>query len=176
MSVHVHRAIYVNWLLYSGNQRIAKQEIDSICSKYTKFERVASARLVSLRSYRVLLTDTLNFWGKECACVRAIWLPAIRLQFAAVSTLPSIMGYVLRHRCMQRALATMQLPRFRISCCILPRLLTELEPRNNAHAILIYIAERLTGAGAKETAIGRAGSYGRELTRRHQSTAVARQR
>lgn len=87
------------------------------------------------------------------------------------------MGYALRHRCMRRALATMQVPRFRISCCILPRrLLTELEPRNNVHVILIYIAERLTGAGAKETAIGRAGSHGRELARRHESTAVARQR
>ena len=62
-------------------------------------------------------------------------------------------------------------------CCILPRrLLTELELRNNAHAILIYISERLTGAGTKETAIGRAGSHSRELARRHESTAVAWQR
>jgi len=69
------------------------------------------------------------------------------------------------------------LPRFRISYCILPGwLLTELESRNNAHVILIYISERLTGAGAKETAIGRAGSHGRELARRHESTAVAWQR
>lgn len=83
------------------------------------------------------------------------------------------MGYALRHRCMQRALL-MRVPRFRVSCCILPRrLLTELELRNNAHAILIYISERLTGAGTKETAIGRAGSHGRELARRHESTAVA---
>ena len=85
--------------------------------------------------------------------------------------LPSIMGYALRHRCMQ------QVPRFRISYCILPRrLLTKLELRNNAHAILIYISECLTGAGTKETATGRAGSHGRELARRHESTAVAWQR
>lgn len=71
----------------------------------------------------------------------------------------------------------MQVLRFRIICCILlRRLLTELEPRNNAYAILIYIAERLTGAGAKETAIGRAGSHGRELARRHESTTAAWQR
>lgn len=37
--------------------------------------------------------------------------------------------------------------------------------RNNVHIFLIYITERLTGAGAKETAIGRVGSYGRELAR-----------